>query len=92
MRREPYRYRNFCSDISGQDIRAHNDEPRDVIRAVRDWLSSRLSVERKSPARLARVAEVWDKLNRAAQEVDVFNLDRKPMVFAVFGLLAEAAR
>src|ERR1019366_9449595 len=25
--RERYRYRNFCSDISGQDIRAHNDEP-----------------------------------------------------------------
>jgi len=38
--RERYRYRNFCSDISGQDIRAHNDEPRDAIRAVRDWLSS----------------------------------------------------
>ncbi len=38
--REKYRYRNFCSDISGQDIRAHNDDPRDAIRAVRDWLSS----------------------------------------------------
>ena len=38
--REKYRYRSFCSDISGQDIRAHNDKPRDAIRAVRDWLSS----------------------------------------------------
>jgi hypothetical protein len=38
--REKYRYRQFCSDISGQDIRAHNDQPRDAIRAVRDWLSS----------------------------------------------------
>jgi hypothetical protein len=38
--RERYRYRSFCSDISGQDIRAHNDRPRDAIRAVRDWLSS----------------------------------------------------
>lgn len=38
--RAPYRYRNFCSDISGQDIRVHNDQPRDAIRAVRDWLSS----------------------------------------------------
>src|SRR5258708_1205184 len=37
--RERYRYRSFCSDIAGQDIRAHNDEPRDAIRAVRDWLS-----------------------------------------------------
>jgi hypothetical protein len=38
--RERYRYRNFCSDIAGQDIRAHNDQPRDAIRAVRDWLST----------------------------------------------------
>lgn len=38
--RERYRYRNFCSDIAGQDVRAHNDQPRDAIRAVRDWLST----------------------------------------------------
>lgn len=38
--RDRYRYRNFCSDIAGQDIRAHNDEPREAIRAVRDWLST----------------------------------------------------
>lgn len=41
--RERYRYRNFCSDISGQDIRAHKDDPREAIRAVRDWLSSHRS-------------------------------------------------
>lgn len=38
--RERYRYRSFCSDISGQDIRAHRDDPKEGIRAVRDWLSS----------------------------------------------------
>lgn len=37
--REKYRYRMFCSDISGQDIRAHQDDPKIAIRAVRDWLS-----------------------------------------------------
>lgn len=41
--RDRYRYRNFCSDISGQDIRAHGDDPRSAIRAVRDWLSSHRS-------------------------------------------------
>ncbi len=60
--------------------------------AMRDWLSGRLSIEPKSPARLARVAEVWEKLNRAAGEVEELNLERKPLVFAAFGLLAEAAR
>jgi len=41
--RDRYRYRSFCSDIAGQDIRAHNDAPREAIRAVRDWLSSHRS-------------------------------------------------
>jgi DNA polymerase-3 subunit delta' len=60
--------------------------------AMRDWLSASLSSEPQNPAHLARVAEVWEKLNRAAGEVDEFNLERKPLVFAAFGLLAEAAR
>ncbi len=61
------------------------------VGATRDWLSARLDRERDG-VRLARVAEVWEKLNRAAREVETFNLERKPMVFAVFGFLAETAR
>lgn len=38
--REPYRYRQFISDISGQDIRAHGGEPERAIREVRDWLQA----------------------------------------------------
>jgi DNA polymerase-3 subunit delta' len=41
-------------------------------------------------ARLARLAEVWDKINRAARDTESYNLERKPLVFSVFGLLAEA--
>jgi DNA polymerase-3 subunit delta' len=62
------------------------------VDTVREWLSARVGRGSGEPARLAQVAEVWEKLNGAAREVEVFNLDRKPMVFAVFGLLAEAAR
>jgi len=36
--REPYRYQKFCSDISGQDIRAHGNDGPTAIRVVRDWL------------------------------------------------------
>ena len=39
-----------------------------------------------------RAERIWDKINRAARDVDTYNLERKPLVFAVFGLLAEAAR
>src|SRR5262245_53027176 len=62
------------------------------VEVVRDWLSARLDAEPREPRRLARVAEVWEKVNRAARQVEEFNLDRKPLVFAVFGLLAETAR
>jgi len=37
---EPYRYRLFISDISGQDIHWHRGEPAQVIAEVRDWLAS----------------------------------------------------
>ncbi len=62
------------------------------IDVVRDWLSARLSMSEATPARLARVAEAWDKVNRAARDVQDYNLERKPLVFSVFGWLAEAAR
>lgn len=35
---ERYRYQKFISDIAGQDIKAHENNPRTVIRVVRDWL------------------------------------------------------
>ena len=40
--------------------------------------------------RLARLAEVWEKINGAARETEAFNLERKPLVFSVFSMLAEA--
>jgi hypothetical protein len=36
---EPYRYRTFCSDIAGQEVRSHGGSHRKAIAAVRDWLS-----------------------------------------------------
>jgi DNA polymerase III subunit delta' len=62
------------------------------VETIQDWLSDQLRVRDPQAGRLAPVAEVWEKLDRAVRDVEVFNLDRKPMVFAVFGLLAEAAR
>jgi hypothetical protein len=33
-----YRYRQFLSDLSGQDIHAHGGKPEQAIREVRNWL------------------------------------------------------
>ena len=38
MDSRPYRYQQFLSDIAGQDISAHDGDPRAVVAAVRDWL------------------------------------------------------
>jgi DNA polymerase-3 subunit delta' len=62
------------------------------VDTVNGWLAGRLTNAAADPARLARVAEAWDRVNRAAQDVDEYNLERKPLVFNVFGWLAEAAR
>lgn len=40
--REPYRYQQYCSDIAGQDIRAHAGDPAHVVASVRDWLRNAL--------------------------------------------------
>jgi hypothetical protein len=38
--KEQYRYQKFISDISGQDIRAHQASEAQAIRVTRDWLST----------------------------------------------------
>jgi DNA polymerase-3 subunit delta' len=70
-------------------------EPRTLatfVDIINGWLASRLALEPRQPRRMARVAEAWEKINQAARDVDEYNLERKPFVFAVFGWLAEAAR
>jgi len=37
---EQYRYQRFISDISGQDIHAHNGQAESAIREVRGWLAA----------------------------------------------------
>jgi DNA polymerase-3 subunit delta' len=62
---------------------------------VNGWLSDQVeqgAAEGATAARLARMAEAWDEINRAARDVEIYNLDRKPLVFSVFDTLAEAVR
>jgi DNA polymerase-3 subunit delta' len=63
-----------------------------VMDAVNGWLSARLRSDPQEPRRLARIAETWEAVNRAARDAETYNLDRKPLLFSVFDRLAEAAR
>jgi len=59
---------------------------------VNGWLSQRIEPHVNDAARLHKAAEAWEAVNRAARDVDAYNLERKPLVFSVFGELAKAAR
>ncbi len=68
------------------------------VDTVNTWLSQRLPHQRRAQvepgdlSRLARMAEAWERINAAAREVETYNLERKPFIFGVFDLLAEATR
>ena len=60
------------------------------------WIADRLHADEANAnqnlPRLARLAEVWEKIVRAARDTETYNLERKPLVFSVFGWLADATR
>lgn len=60
---------------------------------VQDWLHerARAGAAVREP-RLARFAEVWDKTARAAREVEIFNLDRRPFVLETLTELSGLVR
>jgi DNA polymerase-3 subunit delta' len=66
------------------------------IEAVSDFVAGRTVAGAEAGAlachRLYRLGEVWEKVRRSAAEADVFNLDRKALVFRVFADLADAVR
>ncbi len=65
-----------------------------VLANVYDWIDGRV-IERAAldaPARLARYAEVWEKVAAAARETEALNLDRRPLLLSIFANLSEAAR
>jgi DNA polymerase-3 subunit delta' len=83
-------------DIESASIAALGDKLRGdnlgvFAEAVEDWLAAAATADGE-PARLARFAEAWDKVRRATATAEIYNLDRKPLVFQVFTMLSEAAR
>ena len=62
-----------------------------MIETVQGWLSDHLHAHAAAqPARLAPLAEVWEKLQKAAREVETYNLDRRPLVISMFHDLSSA--
>lgn len=62
------------------------------VDTVNAWLTQRVEDNPNEIAKLARLAEASERINQAARDAETYNLERKPLVFSVFGLLAEATR
>ena len=98
--REPYRYQKFLSDIAGQDIRHHGNEPDSLIASVRAWLQNQLGATRELPGGVyivERYAEfrtdthkLLRELRKSAAELDNF-FDFHTLVFKWVGAREEAA-
>lgn len=73
--------------------RAEEERFATFLTTVGDWIGERVRADAADGAsRLAPLVEVWDKGLRAARDVQVLNLDRRPFVFSLIGDLAEAVR
>ncbi len=70
--RERFRYQKFCSDIAGQDISVHRDEPETAIKVVRNWLA-------------AAVADILPGGTRIADRYKLFQ-DQLPVICGTFYL------
>ena len=77
----------------GDSIAGTDPQPLEAFRdSIEGWLSARLRKGTLAPSQMDRLAETWQQIGRATAETEIFNLDRKPLVFSIFGHLADAAR
>ncbi len=57
LEKEQYRYQKALSDLSGSDIKSHNDDPSKIITVVRDWFVATAGIRIKSGN------AIWSKFN-----------------------------
>jgi hypothetical protein len=72
--RDKYRYQEFISDIAGQDIAAHANDPTEGIKAVRHWLSISKAGIRRPPGGAAiadRYSRFIDELPRICADAEL---------------------
>ena len=59
LEKERYRYQAALSDLSGSDIKDHNDEPIEAVKAVRDWFTIESLPKMAPPS----YTDVWHAFN-----------------------------
>ena len=57
LEKERFRYQKALSDLSGSDIKNHNDEPEELVREVRNWFVQATSLRPTSGTK------IWEDFN-----------------------------
>ncbi|MDE2722156.1 MAG: hypothetical protein OXI59_02140 [Gemmatimonadota bacterium] len=80
--KERYRYQQYCSDISGQDIRSHGGDIRGAIIAVRDWLRNATT---EKDVIIPAGSRIFDRyklfLSELPQLCTSLNLDQEELIY-----------
>ncbi len=82
----PYRYQQFISDIAGQDIQVHMNDPKEAITVVRNWLRG------ASPSSVfPGGAEIYRRFQHFEQELaslcDALKVQRNELTFTDSALI-----
>jgi len=88
--RDRYRYQIFCSDISGQDVRAHRNEVSQALAAVRNWLQANLPASRALPSPSTLIARYVEFRRQLPYMCRVENLRVSELTFLDYQKLAIA--
>ncbi len=82
---EHYRYQQFISDISGQDIKAHEGDEAKVIKIVRDWLRLEIDPSIFIVPGGAKIFQRYRKFQKALPSLcRTFGYDPKSLEFVDF--------
>ena len=79
----------IADSVVGRD---GSDDFETTLATLFDWMDRRVRSSDAPAARLAPLAEVWEKIAASAREIEAFNLDRRPFILSTFADLAAAAR
>ncbi|HKS06825.1 MAG TPA: hypothetical protein VJR92_10965 [Gemmatimonadaceae bacterium] len=88
--RDRYRYQVFCSDIAGQDIRAHNNEVAKALGAVRNWLQTHLPASARLPGPAAIASRYIDFQRQLPYMCELSSLKPAEMSFIDYQLQVDA--
>jgi hypothetical protein len=81
---ERYRYQTFCSDLAGQEVRAHGNDPARAVAAVRAMLATALEGKARVPGVAAILARYTDFLAELPDLCDALYIDCGELQFVEF--------